>query len=61
MEKEKVVFTCELSKPDKKVKWYKNGKEITDLNKEGYEMVSDGCFYSLKVLSMKPIITLNFD
>jgi hypothetical protein len=27
-EKETLTLTCELNKPDKKVKWLKNGKEI---------------------------------
>lgn len=49
VEKEKVAFTCELNKPNVPVKWFKNGKEITDLNKEGYELVTDGCKYTLKV------------
>ena len=49
VEKEKVVFTCELNKPKVPVKWFKNGKEISDRNKEGYELVTDGCKYTLQV------------
>lgn len=28
MEKDKATFTCELTKPNKQVKWLKNGQEI---------------------------------
>ena len=34
-EEESVTLECELSKPDQKVKWFKNGKEIKPDRKRG--------------------------
>ncbi len=46
-ESETATFTCELSKPDKKVTWYKNGKEIVP--DEHFEVKVEGTVHSLKV------------
>ncbi len=36
-EEETVTLRCELSKPNQKVKWFKNGKEIKPDKKRGIE------------------------
>ena len=46
-ESETATFTCELSKPDKKVTWYKNGKEIVP--DEHFEVKVEGTVHTLKV------------
>ena len=46
-EEESVTFECELSKPDQKVKWFKNGKEIKPDRKRGISTKIDGQKHSL--------------
>ncbi len=46
-ESETATFTCELSKPDKKVTWHKNGKEIVP--DEHFEIKAEGTVHTLKV------------
>ena len=46
-ESETATFTCEISKPDKKVTWYKNGKEIVP--DEHFEVKVEGTVHTLKV------------
>ena len=41
-EEESVTLECELSKPDQKVKWLKDGKEIKPDKKRGIEIKVDG-------------------
>ncbi len=44
-EDERVILSCELNKPNKPVKWYKNGKLLKDgMN---CQIFNDGCKYSL--------------
>ncbi len=46
-EDETVTLSCTLNKPDKTVKWYKNGKIMMD----GIDccITTDGCEYVLKL------------
>ncbi len=44
-----VVLECELSKPNQKVKWFKNGKEIKPDRKRGIEPKVDGKRHILKI------------
>ena len=46
-EDESVTLECELSKPDQKVKWFKNGKEIKPDKKRGILSKTDGRKHSL--------------
>ena len=41
------TFTCEVSKPDKKAKWYKAGKEIKSDKK--YAITASGVTHTLKI------------
>ena len=44
---EDATFTCEVSKPNKEVKFYKDGKEIKPNKK--YEIVVENCTHTLKI------------
>ena len=46
-EEESVILECELSKPDQKVKWFKNGKEIKPEKKRGIQPKVEGTKHSL--------------
>ena len=46
-EEESVTLECELSKPDQKVKWFKDGKEIKPDRKRGILSKTDGRKHSL--------------
>ena len=46
---ESVTLECELSKPDKKVKWFKNGKEIKPDKKRGIQPKVEGTKHSLTI------------
>ena len=46
-EEESVTLECELSKPDQKVKWFKDGKEIKPDRKRGISSKTDGRKHSL--------------
>ena len=50
-EDDSVTLSCKLTKPDKPVKWYKDGKIL----KDGVEcnISSDGCEYTLKLPKAK--------
>ena len=48
VEKQTATFECEVSKPKKVVKWYRNGKEISKTDKR-YEIIVNGCKHMLKV------------
>ena len=41
-EEQSVTLECELSKPDQKVKWFKDGKEIKPDRKRGITSKTDG-------------------
>ncbi len=41
-EEESVTLECELSKPDQKVKWLKDGKEVKPDRKKGITTKTDG-------------------
>ena len=45
MEKKTVTMECQVSKPDKKVTWYKEGQPITA--DENTEIIVDGCTHKL--------------
>ena len=49
LEEESVVFECEMSKPNQKVKWLKAGKEVKPDKKRGIEIVVDGTKHILKI------------
>ena len=46
-EEESVILECELSKPDQKVKWLKNGKEIKPDKKRGISPKVEGTKHTL--------------
>ncbi len=48
-EEETVTLQCELSKPNQKVKWFKNGKEIKPDKKRGIEPKVDGVKHILNI------------
>ncbi len=50
-EDDSVTLSCKLTKPDKPVKWYKDGKIL----KDGVEckISNDGCEYTLKLPKAK--------
>ena len=48
-EEESVTLECELSKPDQKVKWFKNGKEIKPDKKRGIIPKVEGNKHSLHI------------
>ena len=48
-EEESVTLECELSKPDQKVKWLKDGKEIKPDRKKGITTKSEGRRHSLTI------------
>ena len=50
-EKETVVLECEVSKPDVKSKWFKDGKEIKPDKKKGITTKIDGRKHSLTIPS----------
>ena len=47
IEKETATFTCEVSKPDKKVKWFKSGKEI--IPDQHFTIDCDACVHRLTI------------
>ena len=51
-EKESVVLECEVSKPDVKPKWFKDGKEIKPDRKKGITTKTDGRKLSLTIPSV---------
>ena len=48
-EEQSVTLECELSKPDQKVKWFKNGKEIKPDKKRGIQPKVKGTKHSLTI------------
>ena len=46
-EEEAVTMECQLSKPDRKVTWYKDGKEITPDDR--VEITVEGTFHRLTI------------
>ncbi len=44
---ETVTLTCELSKPDQKVNWLKNGKALTFKDKNRYKITVEGTKHTL--------------
>ena len=48
-EEESVTLECELSKPDQKVKWLKNGKEIKPDKKRGVLPKVEGTKHTLTI------------
>ena len=48
-EEESVTLECELSKPDQKVKWFKDGKEIKPDRKRGIVPKVEGTKHSLTI------------
>lgn len=46
IEKQTITFTCKLSKPNKKVTWYKDGEELTPAN-ERYSFEIENCSYTM--------------
>ena len=48
-EEESVTLECELSKPDQKVKWFKNGKEIKPDRKRGISPKVEGTKHTLTI------------
>ena len=48
-EEESVTLECELSKPDQKVKWLKNGKEIKPDRKRGVLPKVEGTKHTLTI------------
>ena len=52
-EKESVVLECEVSKPDFKPKWFKDGKEIKPDKKKGITTKIDGRKHSLTIPSTR--------
>ena len=48
-EEESVTLECELSKPDQKVKWFKDGKEIKSDKKRGIVLKVDGTKHTLTI------------
>jgi CRISPR/Cas system-associated endonuclease/helicase Cas3 len=48
-----VTLTCKITKPDGKVKWFKNGKEIKPKDKK-YEIVKDKKTQSLIIHGVTP-------
>ena len=43
----KATLSCKLSKPNKKVAWFKNGVELTPSESPRYSMVNEDCEYTL--------------
>ncbi len=48
-EENSITLECELSKPDKKVKWLKDGKEIKPDRKKSITTKTDGRRHSLTI------------
>ena len=48
-EEESVTLECELSKPDQKVKWFKDGKEIKPDRKRGISPKVEGTKHTLTI------------
>ena len=49
LEEKGVTLECELSKPDKKVKWFKNGKEVKPDKKRGITTKVEGIKHTLHI------------
>ena len=48
-EEQSATLECELSKPNQKVKWFKNGKEIKPDKKRGIQPKVEGIKHSLTI------------
>ena len=48
-EEKSVTIECELSKPEQKVKWFKNGKEIKPDKKRGIILKVEGTKHTLTI------------
>ena len=47
VERGKATLSCRLSRPRKKVAWFRNGVELTPTEPPRYSIVSDDCEYTL--------------
>ena len=48
-QEEKVTLQCELSKPNQKVTWLKNGKALSFKEKNRYKITADGAKHTLVI------------
>ena len=48
-QEDKVTLQCELSKPNQKVTWLKNGKALTFKEKNRYKITADGTKHTLVI------------
>ncbi len=46
---EEVTLQCELSKPNQKVTWLKNGKPLTAVERKKYRIAADGTKHTLTI------------
>jgi len=45
----KATLSCKLSKPNKKVTWYKNGVELSPTESPRYSIVNEDCEYTITI------------
>jgi len=45
----KATLSCKLSKPNKKVAWFKNGVELSPTEAPRYTIVSEDCEYTVTI------------